>query len=103
MNGTKIATCSYCGTKAALVLRGERRHELTCASCGAQLHDLKMLPKREETRPVPRAHTPVPGRSSHERAMSRSDHYGYRKPRKKNSFKRRLLSEIIDAIDDIFD
>ena len=34
-HGTKVATCCYCGTKAALVLRGEKRHELTCSSCGA--------------------------------------------------------------------
>lgn len=34
-HGTKVATCCYCGTKAALVLRGEKRHELTCSSRGA--------------------------------------------------------------------
>ena len=39
----KIATCCYCGTRAALVLTGRDRHELACSSCGAPLHDLKML------------------------------------------------------------
>jgi len=48
---TKIATCCFCGTKAALTLdRG--RHELSCASCGAPLRDLKNLP-RPEPRPRP--------------------------------------------------
>lgn len=40
---TKIATCCYCGTRAALILTGQVRHELSCATCGAPLHDLKML------------------------------------------------------------
>ncbi len=38
--GTKVATCCYCGTRAALVLRGKQRHELSCASCGAPLHNM---------------------------------------------------------------
>ena len=41
---TKIATCCYCGTRAALVLSGKTRHELACSSCGAPLHELKKLP-----------------------------------------------------------
>ena len=45
---TKIATCCYCGTRAALVLSGRERHELACSNCGAPLHDLKMLPKRAD-------------------------------------------------------
>jgi hypothetical protein len=44
MPAQKIATCCYCGTRAALVLRGNDRHELSCSSCGAPLHNLKMLP-----------------------------------------------------------
>ncbi|MEL7098707.1 MAG: hypothetical protein AAGM84_07760, partial [Pseudomonadota bacterium] len=44
---TKITTCCYCGTRAALVL-DKSRHELTCSSCGAPLHDLKRLPKDRE-------------------------------------------------------
>ena len=34
---TKIATCCYCGTRAALVLTGKHRHELSCSGCGAPL------------------------------------------------------------------
>ena len=52
MVAQKIATCCYCCTKAALVLRGKDNHELSCGSCGAPLHDLKRLPVE------PRAKTP---------------------------------------------
>lgn len=103
MTATKIATCCYCGTRAALVLSGERRHELACQACGAQLHDLKMLPKRETPLNASRPHTPHPGRSSHERAMSKINKRDHAKRRKKKSFGRRALSEIFDVIEDIFD
>lgn len=103
MTGTKIATCSYCGTRAAFVLKGDQRHELTCSACGAQLHDLKMLPKRVETRTGQRAHTPYPGLSSHERAMAKTESEYRRKPKKKKGFKRRFLEEIFDVVEDIFD
>ncbi|MDJ0822410.1 MAG: hypothetical protein QNJ09_11465 [Paracoccaceae bacterium] len=53
--GTKIATCCYCGARTALVLRGKERHELSCASCGAPLHDMKML---RADKVVPEAHVP---------------------------------------------
>lgn len=36
-------TCCYCGSRAALVLTGAVRHELSCASCGAPLRSLKNL------------------------------------------------------------
>jgi hypothetical protein len=103
MNGTKIATCSYCGTRAAFVLTGDARHELSCSACGAQLHDLKMLPKRDEPRPVQRAHTARPGVSSHERAMAKIPDRYERKTKKKKSFRRRFLEEIFDVVEDIFD
>lgn len=103
MNGTKIATCCYCGTRAALVLTGETRHELSCAACGAQLHDLKMLPKREPSQPVQLAHTARPGVSSHERAMAKIPDHHYRKPKKKKSFRRKFLEELFDVVEDIFD
>ena len=40
---SKIATCCYCGSRAALVLKGKVRHELACSNCGAPLHEMKML------------------------------------------------------------
>lgn len=43
---TKIATCSYCGTRSALVL-DQGRHELVCPACGAPLHEIKAMPVKE--------------------------------------------------------
>ncbi|MEM9575962.1 MAG: hypothetical protein AAF999_02995 [Pseudomonadota bacterium] len=99
---TKIATCCYCGARAALVL-GKDRHELTCASCGAPLHDMKKLrqtasPKKPQKSYVHETHKP-PMRAKYER---------YQKPRKKYRKKRKglmrhLIEEAFDVIEDIFD
>lgn len=94
----KIATCCYCGTRAALVLRGKERHELACASCGAPLHDLKRLRADHPTRGGPvkpsrvrRAPAPPSGRGKP------------RKRKRRKSFARWALEEAFDAIEDIFD
>ncbi|WP_299502628.1 hypothetical protein [uncultured Roseobacter sp.] len=100
---TKIATCCYCGTRAALVL-GRNRHELACSSCGAPLHDLKRLPrdhpgKTELVRP------------SAVRKSSRGTEENWqrkRKPHKKSKKRRKgfvqhLFEEAFDVIEDIFD
>lgn len=66
MPGSKIATCCYCGTRAALVLDGTARHELRCGTCGAPLHDLKAIPARKVAQPDigPGRETPKkPGKS----------------------------------------
>ena len=102
MPAVKVGTCNYCGTRAALVLKGDKRHELTCSTCGAPLHDMKLMPRREESAPAQRAQ-PAP---SHDRAMSRYEKpsKSYQKPRKKKkSFKARALSELWDIVEDIFD
>ncbi len=111
--GTKIATCCYCGTRAALVLSGETRHELACSSCGAPLHDLKMLRKDKsgdrELRPRPRAcgrkptgFAPV-ARISRltEKAAGRSGAGKKRKRRKSRMSK--LFEEAFDVLEDLFD
>lgn len=94
---TKVVTCCYCGAKAALVLRGEARHELACATCGAPLHALKALPQREAAPAQPKAvsHRPMP--KKYDKAVKP----GKRKKRK--SFKRKLWGEVWDALEDIFD
>lgn len=91
----KIATCCYCGTRAALSLRGKERHELACSTCGAPLHEMKMLrTDRVEARaPVRRA--PV-RRSEHQRPVSKRKY-------PKKSFKRRIAEELWDAAEDLFD
>jgi hypothetical protein len=93
---TKIATCSYCGTRAALVLKGETKHELACSACGAPLHDLKQMPSEKHS-------------YSHKaKSKIEADRYGYVPSKKKKSkYKKKkrksLFSEAFDIIEDIFD
>jgi len=94
---TKIVTCCYCGTKAALVLRGKSRHELSCSNCGAPLHAMKVLPQRDE---APKAHTAV---SHRPKPRKYDDGAKPGKRRKRKSFKRKVWEEVWDALEDIFD
>ncbi len=96
-HATKIATCNYCGTRAALVLTGEVRHELACSGCGAPLHDLKLMPaarksQRKASKPAryDRYERPQPARKPP-------------KKKKRKSTARWLLGEAVDLIEDIFD
>ena len=94
---TKIATCCYCGTRAALVLSGKTRHELACSGCGAPLHDLKMLPRdksgdRELVRP-----------SAVRRKSGKPMKPVKKKPKRKKSRWGELFEDAFDIIEDIFD
>ena len=108
-HGTKIATCSYCGTRAALVLTGTVRHELSCASCGAPLHELKMLPQgdvppRALAKPAP--HKPRPMVNATPLPVWERPKYEAPRKRKKKTKKglaRKFLSEAFDVLEDIFD
>lgn len=117
---TKIATCSYCGTRSALVLdRG--RHELICPACGAPLHEIKAMPVKEggTSRDAPRR---SPHKAPHQRpygppreaphgapAHRWSDWERARKPKahrkrkKRKSLAKKLFEEAFDFIEDIFD
>lgn len=103
MPARKIATCCYCGTRAALVLGGSERHELMCSSCGAPLHDLKMLPKaavQGTARAVtPARPTPKPTHPKQPRPRPRKA----KKYKKRKGLMRHLVEEIWDKIEDIFD
>lgn len=111
--GTKIATCCYCGTRAALVLTGERRHELACSSCGAPLHDLKML-RKEDVRATSGMGTKTKPKSKPRKESRKTSsatplpvwERKARKVKKKKSRKglaRAFLEEAFDVIEDIFD
>jgi len=103
MPAKKIATCCYCGTRAALILRGKDRHELACSSCGAPLHNLKMLPIGPE-RVTARAATPT--RPEPKAVHPKQPHPKPRKVKKRKKRKglfRHLAEEIWDEIEDIFD
>ncbi|WP_415402457.1 hypothetical protein [Tateyamaria sp. SN3-11] len=92
---TKIATCCFCGTRAALVLKGRDRHELACSSCGAPLHDLKMLPKR------PKGERELVRPSAH-RARNMAKPVKKKQKRKKSRWGD-LFEDAFDIIEDIFD
>ncbi len=89
----KIATCCYCGTRAALVLKGTQRHELACASCGAPLRDLKMLKLPEPERHVSaRVKPTLPLRQSRRNVK-----------RHKPSRLAEMFDDLEDWIEDLFD
>lgn len=99
----KIATCCYCGTRAALVLTGETAHELSCASCGAPLHDLKMLPKSSGNSGRDFGKTAKSMHSGQWQKPKAAKQNKRRKPKKRKTFGQRFLEEAFDVIEDIFD
>ena len=105
MAQTKIATCCYCGTRAALILRGDTRHELACAACGAPLHDLKNL----KTDAVASGRKAKPRKPRAERESDRPGRARYpvhkpaRKGKRKKSLAYWLFDEALDLLEDILD
>ncbi|THH35656.1 hypothetical protein E4Z66_11200 [Aliishimia ponticola] len=90
----KIATCCYCGTRAALVLSGSERHELACQSCGAPLHDLKRLPMARVQATAPERVRPTsPGKNLKKK----------QKKKKRKGLAARVFEEAFDFLEDIFD
>ncbi len=89
------------------MLRGRERHELACASCGAPLHDLKMLRKdkvgeRELVQPSRirvRPKDPIAGGKWEPKPRVKKAKY--RKKRK--GFLKWAFEEAFDVIEDIFD
>lgn len=100
---TKITTCCYCGSRAALVLHGKERHELSCDNCGAPLHAMKMLPKTSDrvTAPAATPTRPKPKKGRDKRADRPVEKS--KKKRKNKSFGRKMLSGVWDVVDDIVD
>jgi hypothetical protein len=109
----KIATCNYCGTRAALVL-DRARHELACATCGAPLHDMKALPKAKLAQSrgtgASGANSGQPRGKARPMTLPRQSYEGDPQPRgpartrkRRKGFGRRVLEEIWDVVEDIFD
>ncbi|WP_341366439.1 hypothetical protein [Yoonia sp. BS5-3] len=90
MGATKITTCCYCGNRAALVLRGKERHELSCNACGAPLHAMKMLPKDG-------------GGKKRSSKPPKHDDPRAKKEKKRKSFGSRVVSGLWDVIEDVVD
>ncbi|TCL10040.1 hypothetical protein BXY66_2108 [Shimia isoporae] len=95
---SKIATCCYCGTRAALVLRGDSRHELSCSSCGAPLHELKSIPLQKQ-----RVEREVAYRSASAKAQRKTAEKPRKKLKNKRKFAKKIFEEAFDFIEDIFD
>ncbi len=102
--GQKIATCSYCGTRAILVL-DKRRHELSCRACGAPLHDMKFMPKPVEKMPKPapkKANLLSDGRHGCQAGWFSKERRN-RKKKKRKPIIARVLEEVWDEVEDFFD
>ncbi len=100
--GHKIATCCYCGTRAALVL-DKGRHELSCASCGAPLHEIKSIPCHKlRSQPVKRKNNQK-GKKSDYSGRSYEKYSPKRYVKKRKSLGRKVLSELWDVVEDILD
>ena len=106
---TKVATCCYCGTKAALVLRGKMRHELSCSNCGAPLHVMKILPMapasvatpaRSEVKRDPRRPST---KSTDKREKYRAKPNKPGKRRKSKGFGRKVWEDVWDVLEDVLD
>lgn len=105
MPTTKIATCCYCGTRAALELRGRVQHELACSACGAPLHNLKQMPIHQpEHHADHRVDYRADRATAPAAAPARPTSYSSKKNKKKRkSVKRRVAKGLFDLIEDIFD
>jgi len=105
----KIATCCYCGMRAVLVL-DKGRHELGCAACGAPLHNMKFMPKRAENKkksPVGGLVMRYPVSASRNGQADRFGEWGgdpgNKRKNKRKPMLRRVLEELWDEVEDIFD
>lgn len=110
---TKIATCSYCGTRTLIRLDRGERYELVCSACGAHLRELSVVgrsePKPETRAPVekPRSLLNRDYRSTEESRSKPNKKYREKRDKYRHKRKRRGLGywirEAWDEIEDFFD
>jgi hypothetical protein len=98
---TKIATCCFCGSKAALTL-DVGRHELSCAQCGAPLHDLKQIPVSKAKITGVTA-SPAVRRFPAAKPVKRASKPKVKHTKRRKSWLKELASEVFDVVEDIFD
>lgn len=98
MPNTRIATCCYCGTRAALEVSSGGRHELVCSSCGAPLSKIEAAQAQTE--------------SAGQREQKSQDldlvdlaerFFEGKSKKKKKSKSKKAVKGIFDFIEDIFD
>ncbi|GGE46739.1 hypothetical protein [Actibacterium pelagium] len=100
---TKIATCCYCGTRAALKLVGHVQHELACSACGAPLHEIKQMPLERPVKVKPQHSYPAASVARCKKSEKKR-----RKKKCKSFFERDFfdfdtLEDLVDAVVDIID
>ncbi len=99
LHPTKITTCCYCGSRAALVLRGKVSHELSCGSCGAPIHVMKRVAiETERAKPAQAAPRMAISHKSPPKSFKRPQ-----KKKRRKSALRWFVEEAKDALEDIFD
>lgn len=103
MSQVKIATCCYCGTRAALVLAAEARHDLTCRSCGAPLAALAPVPLAAPAEAAPSQAAPVRADQKTEPRPQSADKDGREARSGKGRRRKGLLERAWDEIEDLFD
>ncbi len=95
-----VATCCYCGTRAALNLaEAGARHELACSNCGAPLSQLKNL--RTDAAPAPSA--PKRAAPAPDRDPPRKKKRPPRREKRRWGLRKRLFDLAEEAFDEIFD
>ena len=97
---TKIATCSYCGRRAALQLTARGGHEMACGACGAPLHEMKWLKPPAPDHPVKRG---KPAMAPHGGPLPLQPRLAPRPVKRRKPLWQKALSEVFDLIEDIFD
>lgn len=110
-HSTKIATCSYCGTRQTLQLAARDGHELACGSCGAPLHEMKWL--KPPAPGKPKKKKSAPRKAPHGRDLPKKDWGGrrdgwhdqprHRKGKRRKPMWKKAFEEAFDVIEDIFD
>ncbi|MEM6941792.1 MAG: hypothetical protein AAF943_13230 [Pseudomonadota bacterium] len=104
----KIATCCFCGTKAALTL-DQGRHELVCQSCGAPIRDLKTMPTqrgKQQARKKKRKavdHRPELRDFPRTVALAPKRHEKPRRGKKRGRWFKKFAEEVFDLVEDILD
>ncbi|MEY3005370.1 MAG: hypothetical protein RLZZ491_2546 [Pseudomonadota bacterium] len=97
---TKIATCSYCGRRAALQLTARGGHEMACGACGAPLHEMKWLKPPTPDQPRKRS---IPAPAPHAGPVAHQTPRPTRPVKRRKAFWKKAMSEVFDLIEDMFD
>lgn len=99
---TKIATCSYCGTRSTLVF-DSARHELVCPACRAPLHNMKSVKGPVEHVAPKAAQKPVKPYRPTSDTKYKASAEPWSKPKKKKKKKKSFFKKAFDELEDIFD